>query len=438
MQVSIEVKQGLQRNVFIKVPAEEVMADYQKKLIEFSKNTKRIKGFRPGKAKASDIKRLFGNEVKAQLLREVMSKHLAQAVEDNKLRPVNQPKIHIHKADDNEPLEFSAEFEIFPEVKLDKIETIKISQPKVEITETVLNKTLESMREEFGVWESVESRPAAKNDLVEVDFAVQTDELKDAEKQAKNFKYQLDKGQMIPGFDEQVIGMTLGETKMFDVVFPEAYHNKVLAGKPMKIEVTLHSISQKRLATDDELFSHYNLEEKSLEALKKLLKEGLEKQIAAAARVKMKEQLLDQLLELHPVQLPETLVKHEEEVLKRHQLQLLIPKIQEAQQSGLSEEEAALKVCEDEAKRKVGLSMLLGEYIRENEIKQDHQRVMDTMQEMVRGHQDPGKMLEWIIKDQERLHSVITFVLEEQAVDSMLEKVQKTEQPIEYEDLLKM
>jgi trigger factor len=438
MQVSVEVKQGLQRNVSIQVPADELASKYQEKLLDFAKNAKKVDGFRPGRMSPRVVEQKYGKQVRAEVIQDEITNTLTKAMQDNNLRPVTRPKVDITKDGmNNSPLIFTAEFEVFPEVKLDKLSNVSIEEPKATIDDKLVEETLGKVSKQVGGWEEA-ARGAKNDDLLTIDYDLQMDELEHDKKHGHNFSFVLGAGQMISGFDEQLIGAKAGEERMLDVVFPAEYHEPLLAGKPMKIAVKVHKVSEKREATQEELCKMYNIQDNNIDELKNKIRNSLEEQAKAAARVKMKEQLLDQLLTLHPVQLPESLVTQEQELLKTHQIQLIEPKIKELESTGLSREEAIEKACHEEARRKVALSMLLGEYIREHDIKPDNQRVFDTVQEITRGHQQPMEMTKWFFEKEERIQSIVSFVLEEQAVDSILEQVDRKDKAIDFDDLMKV
>lgn len=436
MQVSVQVKEGLQRSVMVEVPHEEIAVKYRNKLGALAKKVK-IDGYRPGKASIELVALRHGDNVRAELVNEEIRKSLIEALEKNKLRPVGSPNIVIEEdGSDNKSLRFSADFEVFPEIKLADLTQITVEHPRAVITDALLDETLGKVRKQLGMWEEV-TRPAQNEDLLNIDYELQTDELDHDKKHAHNFAFILGAGQMISGFDEQLIGAKPGDKRMLDVVFPTEYHEKALAGKPMKIEVTLHKISEKRPADDKALCALYKLDENDIDGVKLRTREQLEKEVNAVARVKMKEQLLDQLLVLNPVELPTVLVAQEEALLKEHQMQLLEPKVKEHEAKGVSREQAIEETVKEEAKRKVSLSMLLGEYIRKHEIKPDNQRVFETIQEMTRGHQQPEEMAKWFFENEERIQSVVSFVLEEQAVDGMLEEAKHEDKEVSFEELMR-
>ncbi|UWN48047.1 Trigger factor [Alcanivorax sp. ALC70] len=218
MQVSVETTSGLERRVTVGVPAEKVDAAVENKLREAQKNV-RLDGFRPGKVPMREVKRRFGAAVRNEVLADVMRESFLEAVEQEKLQPAGMPGFEATKNEAGKDLEFVATFEVFPEVELAPFDSIEVEKPVAEVTDADVDQMIETLREQRAEYQEVD-RAAENGDRVNIDFKG----LKDGEAfeggSAEGQNLELGSGQMIPGFEDGIVGMKAGDEKDIDVTFP--------------------------------------------------------------------------------------------------------------------------------------------------------------------------------------------------------------------------
>lgn len=447
MQSSVQHKEGLEWVISVSVAADEMKEHVNKKLRETAQRA-RIDGFRPGKVPVQHIEKLYGESVRAETVEKQLQESLREAITSNKLRPAGTPKINIKENGMHGPLSYEATFEVYPEITLDKLKDIQIKRLKADVSESDIDEALERVRKNFTDWTAVE-RAAKEDDRVTIDFAGDMESVPEAQRTAKNQQLVLGSNRMIPGFEEQIKGMKIGEEKTITVTFPAEYHEKSLAGKPANFVINLHKVEEPSLPTVDDAFcERLGITEGGVATLRERLREEITAHGARIARDKAKKELLDQLLSKHPVTLPKVFVEQEFNFLRG---------VRQPQEHDHhhdhdhdhnhnhdhdhdhhhehTEKDAELK---QEAERKVALSLLLGEYVQEHNIKADEQSMFTKAVEIMRsqfGNVSP-EMLQYVLKDENQQALIRSFVLEEKAVDQMLaDVVQVTEESISFKAL---
>jgi trigger factor len=438
MQVSAQHKQGLEWSVSVVIPADDMQQHIHKQLQEIAHRA-RIDGFRPGKVPIRVIEQRFGLGVRAEAVEKQLKKSLSEALMAEKLRPAGVPKLDIKEDGLNGALSYEATFEVYPEVKLDKLNEIHVTRMKADISDKDIDEGIERLQKNFTDWEEV-NRAAQSGDRVTIDFVGDMESVPVAQRTGHDHQLVLGSGRMIPGFEDQIIGMKMGDERTITVTFPEEYHEKTLAGKPANFEITMKKVEAPKLPTVDEAFCEkIGIKEGGVAALRERLRTELETQAKQVARDKVKHVLLDQLLEKHNVILPKALVQQEVDFLHgvRHDHSHDHEHGHEHAHDHNHDKE--MEEMRKEAERKVALSLLLGEFVQEHKIEADDQSVFNKAVEIMRyqfGNLSP-EMLRHFMENEQQRALVRSLVLEEKAVDKMLaDSVQVTDKSIGFKELM--
>ena len=456
MQVSVQHNQGLEWSVSVVIPADDMQQQVHKQLQEIAHRA-RIDGFRPGKVPIRVIEQRFGLGVRAEAVEKQLQKSLREALTAEKLRPAGMPKIDIKEDGLHGALAYEASFEVYPEVKLDKLNEINVTRMQATISDKDIDEAIERLQKNFTDWEEV-TRAAQTGDRVTIDFVGDMEQVPEAQRTGRDHQLVLGSGRMIPGFEDQIIGMKTDDKKIITVTFPEQYHESSLAGQPANFEITMKKVEAPKLPAVDEAFCEkIGIKEGGVAALRERLHTELESQAKQIARDKVKHILLDQLLEKHLITLPKALVQQEVDFLHNvrhdHSHDHDHDHNHEHDHEHAHEDEhhhdhghardlkheKEMEEMRVEAERKVALSLLLGEYVQEHKIEADDQSVFNKAVEIMRyqfGNLSPEMMRQFMENEQQRA-LVRSLVLEEKAVDKMLaDSVQVTEQPIGFKELM--
>lgn len=320
MQISVETMTGLERRLTISVPSETFEGQITERLGKAA-NQVRLPGFRPGKVPMKEVRRRYGQAVRAEVAGELMQSSFVEAVQEEDLSPAGSPNLEVVKMAPGVDFEFTATFEVFPKVEVAELSKVEIKKPEAEITTEDIDDMVDRLRDQRKTWEPVE-RGAQDDDQVTLDFTGLLDGEPFAGGTGEDMKFIVGAGQMIEDFDAGVRGQTAGSESEFDAVFPEDYRAEELRGKTTTFKIKVKSVEEAKLPElDEEFFTAFAIAEGGLEAFRDDVRQNMQREMDAAARNQVKSQVMDQLSELHDTQLPNALVHREIHVLKDQMLQ---------------------------------------------------------------------------------------------------------------------
>jgi trigger factor len=433
MQVSIETTSGLERRLTVGVPAERVDTEVDTRLKKAAKNV-RLPGFRPGKVPMKVMKQRFGEGVRQEVLGEVLSQSFQEAVVQENLRPAGQPSIEPKSMEAGKDLEYVATFEVFPEVETVEMKDFDVERAVAEVGDEDIDNIIEVFRKQQGGWETVE-RAAAEGDKVNIDYAGTKDGEAFEGGSAEGSDLELGSGRMIPGFEDGIVGMKAGDEKTLELTFPEEYHSEDLKGAAVEFKVTLNAVEEMVPAPlDENLFSQYGVEEGGEEQFRKEVGENMARELKNAVEAKVKQQVMDAVLEAHAaVEIPQALVSQEVDVLRNQMFQ---------QFGGAGGQDMDLKsllpddMFTENAEKRVKLGLVLSELISKFELKADGDKVRETIEEMASTYQEPEEVINYYYSNQEQLASIESKVLEDQVVEKLLESAKITEKECSYQQAI--
>ncbi|MDX1443517.1 MAG: trigger factor [Gammaproteobacteria bacterium] len=430
MQVSVETTKGLERKMTVQVPAERVDNEIESRLRRLSRTAK-IKGFRPGKVPFKVVKQQYGPEVRDEVMQQLLQQTYGEALQKEELRPAGQPAIDPISMEEGKGMEYTATFEVYPEIKLKKTEGLKVERRSAEITDEDVDNMIENMRKQRGDWKEVD-RAAKDGDRVVIDFEGTVKGEAFPGNTGKEVPVELGGGRMLEDFEKGLKGAKAGEEKEIDVKFPKDYHAEELQGKKARFQVKVHRIEEMELPeVDDEFCKAFGVDEGGVEQLKKDVREHMQRELDQAIRRESKDAVLDALVDANKLDLPKALV--DEEI---HQMQH-----DTAQRMGMGDKvdphTFPRDMFEERATRRVALGLLLGEFIKDKELKADEARVNELLEEIASQYGDPDQLMAQYKANPNVMRQVEAMALEEQAVDKLLEDASIKEKKVSFDELMK-
>lgn len=428
MQVSVENTSALERRMTIAVPAERVENEVNKRLQQTAKRAK-IAGFRPGKVPMTVIRQRFEADARQEAFGDLVQASFYEAIVEQKLNPAGAPAVEPKSFEKGKDLEFVAIFEVFPEFTVAGLESIKVERLSAEVADSDLDNMLEVLRKQNTRFEAVE-RAAQNDDQVNIDFVGKVDGEAFAGGSAKGTLLVLGSGRMIPGFEEGLVGAKAGEERVVNVTFPEDYQNLDLAGKAAEFTITVNSVSAPVLPElNEEFFAQFGIKESTLEGFRAEVRKNMERELRQAIKTKVKNQVMDGLLAANPIEVPKALLENEVNRLR----------VQAVQQFGgnIKPEQLPVELFEEQAKRRVVLGLIVAEVVKQFELKPDDAKVREMIEEMASAYQEPEQVIAWYYKNDQQLNEVCSVVLEEQVVDTVLQKATVTDKSVSYEEAVK-
>ncbi|MEJ2602622.1 MAG: trigger factor [Gammaproteobacteria bacterium] len=427
MMVSVEATGNLERRMRVEVPAERISKEIENRLRRVGRTAK-IKGFRPGKVPEKVIRQRYGDQVRQEVLSEMLQTSYSEALQREQLVPAGGPRIEPEKVGDDDGLAYTATFEVYPEVQLKDLDDIALSRPVVEITEADVDDMLENLRRQKAEWESVE-RAAGEGDRVIVDFqgSVKGEPIENGK--GEKIPVVLGEGRMIEDFEKALTGVSAGDEKTFKVKYPKDYPAEELAGKKAEFSAVVHVVEAEKLPPlDEELAKAYGVEEGGIEQLRKDVEANMRQELEGRIKADLKEQVLEGLLARNPLEVPDALVQQECQSLQRDAMQRM--GVEDPEQA------PALENFREMAERRVRLGLLMQELISAKDIRLDQDRLRARVEEMFADYDQSEQLVSAYLGNQDFLSRLGPVVLEEQAVDWLIGNGRVEEKQVAFNDYM--
>jgi len=431
MQVTELPAEGLKRQFKIVVPAGDLSAKVDERLVEMAR-TAQMPGFRAGKVPVGLLKKQYGQALFGEAVEQAVNSSTAKAIEDRGLKPAMQPRVDLKQLEEGKDVEFEVAIEVLPEIgKLDfsdvALERLKAAVPDKDVDEAI-DRIAKANREQKPV---DPPRPAQKGDAIKLDFVGSVDGKEFPGGAAQDYTLEIGSGSFIPGFEDQLIGAEVGKEVDVKVTFPAEYGAPELAGKDAVFKCTIKEILEfVDKPADDELAKKNNFE--NLEAMRKAVADRIGQDYARISRSMIKRQLLDKLADAHKFAVPEGLVESE--------FNAIWQRIEEAKKNGQKledDEEKMRKEYRDIAERRVRLGLLLADVGRSNSIDVTPEELNQAvMREAMRYPGQERQVLEFYGKNAELKEQLRAPIFEEKTVDFILELAKVAEKPVTPEELL--
>jgi trigger factor len=428
MQVEVEASSGLERRMRVQVPAAEVDREVENRLRSYGKRA-RLKGFRPGKIPFTVIKRQFGGQVRAEVLEHLVRSSFAEAVGREKLAPAGGPRIEPRPLEEGKDLEYTAIFEVYPQVELKGLDGLAVDRPSTTITEEDIDGVVENLRQQRLDWRDVD-RPAAKGLRVIVDFKGSRDGVAVPNASGERVPLVLGGGGMPAEFDTALDGTRPGDTRSFDVNFPAEDPDRP-APAPLHFDAVVHAVQEPVLPEVDEAFcAAFGIEEGGVAKLREDVRGNMARELAQTVRARLKAQVLEQLHAANPIEVPKALVEDE------------ITRLQHDAGTRLGITDAAKlparNLFEAQARRRVALGLLVNEIIKTQGISLDRSRVDARLEEVAAEYQDPAEVVRAYRSNPQLMRGIETLVLEDQVVDWLLGRARVTDRPTTFAETMKL
>jgi trigger factor len=434
MQITETSAEGLKREFRVVVDSSDIEKKVQARLNELGLSV-RLPGFRPGKVPMNVLRKRFGPSVMGEVLEHAVSDSSSQAMRERGLRPALQPKIEIVSFKEGADLEYKMALELLPDIQPVDLASIELERLRPEIPEADVDQALQRIAEPHRKSEKVD-RPARSGDAVVIDFVGRIDGTEFPGGAAKDHKLVLGSSSFIPGFEDQLTGANAGDKREVKVTFPKEYGSDELAGKEASFEVDVKEVQELQPpAIDDDLAKAVGLD--TLDDLRKMVRERIERDYNQLARQKLKRVLLDRLAEKHDFPVPSGMVEFEfETIWKQLEQERANNKELEAEDSGKSDDELKAEYRQI-AERRVRLGLLLSEIGRTNNISVSAEEVNRALMEEARRH--PGyerQVVELYRNNEQALANLRAPLYEDKVIDFITEMANVTDKPVAPAELL--
>jgi trigger factor len=432
MQANLENLSNLERRLSIAVPMVEIEHEVDHRLKHLSRTVK-MHGFRPGKVPMKVVAQQYGPQIKQEVLGDTLQRTFGEAVRQQNLRVAGYPRFEPKPINEGaSDFEYSATFEVYPEVGLGDISGATISRPQLQVGDAELQRTLEIMRKQRVTYDPAE-RPAANGDRVTLSYRGTIDSAEFPGGKAEAQQVVLGEGRLLPDFESQLVGMKAGDTKTFELRFPDDYHGKDVAGKTATFEINVSEVAVAKLPEVDADFAKaLGVGDGDVDKMRSEIKANVEREVKARLKARVKDQVMQALLDSTKVEVPKSLVESEIDRLRE------LTKQDFASRGIPVKDDMPLpaEMFEKQAARRVNLGLILAELVKTHQLQAKPEQVRAVVEEQAQSYENPQEVVRWYYQSPERLREIESMVLEDNVVEWALKTAKVDETPIEFDELM--
>lgn len=429
MQVSVENVGKLERKLTVRVPADQLDTQVRRRLSDLGRNV-RLNGFRPGKVPAKVIEQRFGAQVRGEALSELIRQTLPEALQGQNLRPAMPPSVDTTGASNNGEIEYTATFEVVPEVGKIDVAALQIVRVAAEVTDADVDTMIDTLRQQRRTWQPIE-RPAAAGDMVLFEYSAQAGDYRFPTEGTDRVGTVIGSGALFKDLEDSLVGLKAGDEKTLSLTFPAEFRNENLAGKQAEVAVKVVRAQVPELpALDEAFFASFGIVDGGVEKFREDVKANLERELKGTLLGRLKNEVVDKLVAAHAdLDLPQSMLQAEAQSLVR---QAEAQARQQGQAATFSPEQFA-----DVARRRVAAGILLTEIASQNDIRLDVKRVGETLQTIASTYEEPEQVVELYNRDPQLMSALQSRVIEDQVAEWIADHAAATEQKLGFNEVMR-
>jgi trigger factor len=428
---SVETVSALERRLSASIPQQAIRGVVSARLKNIARNAK-IAGFRPGKVPAKVIEQHYGAQVHQEALGEALQRSFQEAALSNNLRVAGNPHFEIKSDDPNADIvEYSATFEVYPEVAMGDLSVVELERLVYLVKPADVENTILNLRKQRATFEQVD-RVAQNEDRVLIDFTGKLDGVPFEGGEGRELSMVLGIGRMLPDFEAAIIGMKPGETKSFEMKFPEDYNGKNVAGKRVTFNVVLHRVEAAKLPeVDNEFAKAIGITDGDVSRLEEEVRSNLTREVSRRLKLHNKETAMETLLTIADFDVPRGLVDIEVQTVMQKTLQEM-----ESRGMKMKDMQFQPEMFKERAEKRVKLGLILSEVVQKYGLQARPEQTKAMIEEYAQGFDEAEQIIRWYAADPKRMIEVENLVLEENLVDWVMGHAKTTEKQAEFNDLM--
>ena len=426
-----QLPNALERRLDLTVAIADLDQEIEQRLKRLGKNMK-MPGFRPGKVPAAMVKQQYGDQARYEALNDALEKAFGEVAKAQQLRVAGHPSIEPKTTESKTHLEFTAVFEVYPEIKLGDLASVEIERPVLEVGEAEMDSTLTVLRKQRVRFDPVD-RAAAKGDRVTIDFLGKKDGVAFQGGEAKDYHFVLGEGAMLADFEAAVTGLKAGESKTFEMTFPADYGAKDLAGQKVTFEITVKEVREAILPEVDEEFAKsLGVADGDIAKMRAEIETNLKREVKKRLQGKLKDQVMEALLKTNTIDVPKALVEMEIDRL------IQVARQDMEQRSGKKMKDFPMQRewFADQAKRRVSLGLILSEIVKVNELHAKADQVKAIVEEAAQSYEHPEEVVRWYYAQPQRLAEIEGVAIEDNVVAWALSSAKVVDKAVVFDELM--
>ena len=427
MQVTVETVDPVTKKVSIEIPAERVDAEIEKSYAGIQKRAK-LQGFRPGKAPLQLIKRTYSDAMREEVMRRFYEQTLFKALDEHKIEAIDSPTIESDILEQGSPFKYSALVEIMPEILLNEYTGFKVSKEKFTLNPENIEGEIKRMQENMAQLIPLDEGAVVENGhTVAMDYSFSVDGFPEESDTAENAELEVGANKMIPGFEEQLVGMKCGDQKDIRITLPEGYRTKEAAGREGLFQVTVKEIKRKELPELNDEFAQQFGDYETMDQLRAKMVEYLEKQETERIENELKERVIQTLIQKNPLDVPQSMVKRQLEHMLENMKNRLKSQHMTIEMMGL-DEDGFRERFRASAEDKVKGGLLLMSLVEKENISANDDDLAERYEQISGGNPDMlGRIKEYYASNKNARNSLISEIKEDKAIRFLLDNAVVTE-----------
>ena len=425
-------KNNLEKKIKLNISSKDLESDFKKRLLA-QQSSSDLKGFRKGKAPLDVIEKYYGDQIKQRLIMDKMGDIFYKKISEENIPVVGQPSFAPESFDIKKDIKFEVSYEIYPEFSLTKMGSLSFKKPVSKVTDQDIKKATDLVLKRYGKAEPIDEKSKEGN-FVKIDFEGFLNGEKFEGGEAQDYSLELGSKTMIPGFEEQIIGMKAAESKEIEVTFPDDYQAENLKGQKVMFKIKMKEVSEVKLPNlDEEFFKSINMDVKTKAEFEKKIEEQLQTDLKTNLKTKTKQRIFDAFESSNQIDIPQSMIISEANNLRNNT----------AQQMGLDigkleEDQFPIDNFKENALKRVRLGVLINKLIEENNISVDNDTLKKEIEDKSKSFKDPEQYVNWIYGNEEQLKNIESLVLEDKVADYLEEKSKVEEETLSFEEVVSM
>ena len=425
-------KNNLEKKIKLNISSKDLESDFKKRLLT-QQSSSDLKGFRKGKAPLDVIEKYYGDQIKQRLIMDKMGDIFYKKISEENIPVVGQPSFAPESFDIKKDIKFEVSYEIYPEFSLTKMGSLSFKKPVSKVTDQDIKKATDLVLKRYGKAEPIDEKSKEGN-FVKIDFEGFLNGEKFEGGEAQDYSLELGSKTMIPGFEEQIIGMKALESKEIEVTFPEDYQAENLKGQKVMFKIKMKEVSEVKLPNlDEEFFKLINMDVKTKAEFEKKIEEQLQTDLKTNLKTKTKQRIFDAFESSNQIDIPQSMIISEANNLRNNT----------AQQMGLDigkleEDQFPIDNFKENALKRVRLGVLINKLIEENNISVDNDTLKKEIEDKSKSFKDPEQYVNWIYGNEEQLKNIESLVLEDKVAEYLEEKSKVEEETLSFEEVVSM
>jgi trigger factor len=425
-------KNNLEKKIKLNISSKDLESDFKKRLLA-QQSSSDLKGFRKGKAPLDVIEKYYGDQIKQRLIMDKMGDIFYKKISEENIPVVGQPSFAPESFDIKKDIKFEVSYEIYPEFSLTKMGSLSFKKPVSKVTDQDIKKATDLVLKRYGKAEPIDEKSKEGN-FVKIDFEGFLNGEKFEGGEAQDYSLELGSKTMIPGFEEQIIGMKAAESKDIEVTFPDDYQAENLKGQKVMFKIKMKEVSEVKLPNlDEEFFKSINMDVKTKAEFEKKIEEQLQTDLKTNLKTKTKQRIFDAFESSNQIDIPQSMIISEANNLRNNT----------AQQMGLDigkleEDQFPIDNFKENALKRVRLGVLINKLIEENNISVDNDTLKKEIEDKSKSFKDPEQYVNWIYGNEEQLKNIESLVLEDKVAKYLEEKSKVEEETLSFEEVVSM